>query len=236
MKKRRLTKPVVLAVLCLLASSSCSHWQIEASFDRSKDGEQGPSGENSHYDPSINTIVEYASTIPGGTDILFNDDAVRQDPPDPRNPEGYAPANKAANGLGLVTSAGFVGKGRQIGGAVEHLDYLEASEAVAYMHKTSSGLLYGGLGPYIAYGIAGKVKFAGQSENVFTSDGYKRFDAGIHFLGEYRFNNGLSVGAGFDLGIFDKSTDPSDYTSRNRTMMLEVGYSIDKIVKAIKHK
>jgi len=35
------------------------------------------------------------------------------------------------------------------------------------------------------------------------------------------------------MGLYDKSNDPSDYTSRTRTIMIEVGYSVDKIVKAI---
>jgi hypothetical protein len=231
--------PVAGAALCFLFAltlSSCfSSWQIDGSYDRSSDHETGPSGESGFYAPDFNCIIEALDDMTGG--MVIYDDGVNFGAPDPWNPERYFPANKPTNGFGLVTTGGYMGKGRKIGSATEHLNYLEVSEAFAYMHKTSGGLLYGGLGPYVAYGIGGKVNYSGgSSDMVFGSDGYKRFDAGLHFLGEYRFNMGLSVGAGFDLGLVDKSNDPSDYTSRNRTMMVEVGYSIEKIVGAFRRK
>jgi len=228
--------PAALALLFLSALSSCySSWEIEASYDLSKDGEKGPSGETAQYDPNFNTMIEIADLFSGG--LVIYDDGVRfNEPRSPWNPEMYYADNKAQNGFGLITNGGYIGKGRKINGATEHLNYLEVSEALAYVHKTPGGLLYGGVGPYAAYGIGGKVKFAGGSEPAFGTDGYKRFDAGLHFLGEYRFNMGLMVGVGYDWGLYDKSNDPSDYTSRNRTMSVSVGYSVDKIVKAIKGK
>lgn len=237
MRKSRTVAPVALCLLVAFSQSSCfSSWEINASYDRSKDGEKGPSGEVAEYDPGFNTMIEALDMLTFGF-AIYDDDINSGDLPGPWDPERYLPANKSANGFGLVTSGGYVEKGRKIDGATEHLDYLEASEVLAYMHKTSGGLLYGGLGPYVGYGFAGKVNYSGGSESVFgVSDGYKRFDAGLHFLGEYRSNMGLSVGVGYDLGIFDKSTDPSDYTSRNRTMMVDVGYSIDKIVGAFRRK
>jgi hypothetical protein len=236
MRKLRVGLIAPLALLCVASLPSCySSWEIKASYDRSKDGETGPSGEVAEYDPNFNGTIEVVDMLTDGL-LIYDDHVNYEDYPGPWNPERYAPANKPENGLGLVTNGGYVGKGRKIGGATEHLSYLEISEALAYMHHTPGGLLYGGVGPYVAYGIGGKVNFAGGSEGAFGSDGYKRFDAGLHFLAEYRFKMGLSVGAGYDLGLYDKSNDPSDYTSRNRTMMVEVGYSIDKIVKAIKGK
>jgi hypothetical protein len=226
-----------LSLLFVFSVSSCTTWEIAASYDRSKDGEKGPSGETAQYNPGFNMFVEVLDDISDGGLIWYEDDKVNFDElPDPWNPERYYAAKKVVNGFALVTSAGYIEKGRQVFGASEHLNYLEASEALVYMHQTSGGVLYGGLGPYVAYGLGGKVNYSGGSEPVFGSDGYKRFDAGLHFLGEYRFKMGLSVGIGYDLGLYDKSTDPSDYTSRNRTMMLEVGYSLDKIVKKIKGK
>jgi hypothetical protein len=236
MRKLSTVAPAALALFVVFSFSSCfSTWEIEASYDRSRDGEKGPSGETAHYTPGFNGMIDYLDEITDGL-VEYEDGVNFGEPPGPWNPERYVAAGKPTNGFGLVTTGGFIEKGRQVFGATEHLDYLEASEAFAYMHKTSSGLLYGGLGPYVAYGIGGKVNYSGGSEAVFGSQGYHRFDAGIHFLAEYRFKMGLSVGAGYDLGLYDKSTDPSDYTSRNRTMMFEVGYSLDKIVKAIKGK
>jgi hypothetical protein len=227
--------PLMLAVVFVFSLPSCSKWEINASYDRSKDGEKGPSGETGHYDPDLNIVLEFLDMVTFG-EITGYDAVKHDDYPGPWSPDHYASEKKKADGFGLVFTGGYVGKGNKGAGFTEHLNYLEVSEALAYVHKTTGGLLYAGLGPYVAYGIGGKEKFNGGSEPVFTPDGYKRFDAGIHFLGEYRFNSGLSVGLGYDLGIFDKSKDPSDYTSRNRTMLFEVGYSLDKIVNAIKGK
>jgi hypothetical protein len=228
--------PMALVVVFTLFLSSCTRWEIDASFDMSKDGEKGPSGETGHFDPGANIMLDWLDMISFGG--ITGEDAVKHDDyKGPWTPEYYyQAANKRKDGFGLLFTGGYIGKGNKGSGFTERLNYLEVSEALVYTHKTTGGLLYGGLGPYVAYGLGGKEKFNGGSEPVFTADGYKRFDAGIHFLGEYRLNSGLSLGLGYDLGIFDKSKDPSDYTSRNRTMLFEVGYSLDKIVNAIKGK
>ena len=224
-----------LVGLIVISASSCSRWELEASTDLSKEGETGPSGQKANYDPGVNLFLQMLDGLSGG-EITGTDAAEHDEYPGPWSPEAVVPTTKKADGLGLVFTGGYVGKGSKGDGFTERLNYLEVSEAIAFVHKTPGGLLYGGLGPYVAYGIGGKAKFNGGSESVFSSDGYKRFDAGIHFLGEYRFTSGLSLGAGYDLGLFDKSRDPSDYTSRNRTIMVEVGYSLDKIIKAVKGK
>ena len=68
---------------------------------------------------------------------------------------------------------------------------------VVYMHDLGNDRkLFGGLGPYFAYGIGGKFKGDGFSEKVFDEDfGFKRFDAGLTFTGEVieLIINGTSV-------------------------------------------
>lgn len=236
MRKLVAFAPMALVVVFALFLSSCTRWEINASFDMSKEGEKGPSGETGHFDPGTNILLDYLDMVTLG-DLTSGDLVKLDETPGPWSPEHYYDAaGKRKDGFGLLFTGGYIGKGNKGPGFTERLNYLEVSEALAYVHRTNSGLLYGGLGPYVAYGLGGKEKFNGGSEPVFTADGYKRFDAGLHFLGEYRLNSGLSVGLGYDLGIFDKSRDPSDYTSRNRTMLFEVGYSLDKIVNAIKGK
>src|SRR5579863_3822879 len=228
MRKLYTVAPAALSIFLVFSLSSCfSTWEIEASYDWSKDGEKGPSGETAIFDPSFNTMIEVLDILSYGN-LMYDDRVDHSDYPGPWNPDRYLATDKTENGFGLVTNGGYIGKGRKINGATEHLSYLEVSEAFAYMHKTPGGLLYGGLGPYVGYGLGGKVTYnGGSTTDVFGSQGYKRLDAGLHFLGEYRFKMGLSVGAGYDWGLFDKSNDPSDYTSRNRTIMIEVGYSVD---------
>ena len=62
--------------------------------------------------------------------------------------------------------------------------------------------VFGGLGPYFAYGIGGKIKGNGFSEKAFDEDfGFKRFDVGLTFTGGYNFDNQWSVGLAYDLGL-----------------------------------
>jgi Outer membrane protein beta-barrel domain len=237
MRKLSTVASAALYVIVVFSLSSCfSSWQIEGSADLSSEHETGPSGESGFYAPNFNFVMEALDILSDGF-LIYDDRANFDDYPGPWSPERYVAANKPENSFGLVTTGGYIGKGQKDGGATEHLNYLELSEAFAYLHKTSGGLLYGGLGPYVAYGIGGKVTYNGGSESLFGgSDGYKRFDAGLHFLAGYRFKMGLSVEVGYDLGLYDKSNDPSDYTSTNRTMMVEVGYSVEKILGAFKRK
>ncbi len=70
----------------------------------------------------------------------------------------------------------------------------------------------------------------------FSSDGYKRFDAGLNLEPGYRLSNSLQFTLRYEFGLADLSTDPSDYTSRNRSFSINVGYSIKKIIGAFKFK
>lgn len=66
-----------------------------------------------------------------------------------------------------------------------------------------------GGGPFVAYGIGGKVKgegsmgeitIKGQEENFFDDNAFRRFDCGVGINAGFEFGN-MSVGIGYDLGL-----------------------------------
>lgn len=133
--------------------------------------------------------------------------------------------SQAGGGIGFNAQFGFVKKGSKLEGSTTNLNYLELIGDVMYFYDVKGGgTLYGGLGPYVAYGIGGNVKFGDTKEAAFGgTDGYKRFDAGLNLQAGYKFPIGLKVGVGYDLGLVNKSKF-DDFTSKNRTLTFDVGY------------
>jgi hypothetical protein len=102
-----------------------------------------------------------------------------------------------------------------------------------------------GLGPYVAYGIGGKVKLSGSgtdvdqdikfenklTESQLLDDQYylKRFDAGANLLAGYELSSGISFQLNAQLGLLKinpgydgNSSDKS--TVKNTGFGLSVGY------------
>jgi hypothetical protein len=80
--------------------------------------------------------------------------------------------------------------------------YIELPLNVVYTHEFPTGVrFYGGAGPSIAYGIAGKAKGDGTSEDVFTEGGLKRFDFGVNVLAGIELTSGLTFGVNFTPGL-----------------------------------
>ena len=87
-------------------------------------------------------------------------------------------------------------------------------------------------GPYIAYGVCGKMKYAGEKINAFgTGDdegGLKRFDAGLNF------SVGISLdrfywSIGYDLGLTEISDEDvwelDGVKTQNRNIFISLGYN-----------
>lgn len=80
--------------------------------------------------------------------------------------------------------------------------YLELPLNFVYTHEFTTGLrFYGGAGPSIAYGLFGKVKSDGVSEDAFADEGFKRFDFGINILAGIELHSGLTLGVNFTPGL-----------------------------------
>jgi hypothetical protein len=136
----------------------------------------------------------------------------------------------------IMSGLEYIGKGykTKAGGEklVTHLNYLELPVYVAYAYPISSGTLFAGAGPYFAYGIGGKIKSSFVSINSFGENGaggYKRFDAGLGLIAGYKMNNGFSVHIAYDLGLANIAFSSQDFTAKNRSISLNVGYEISRL-------
>lgn len=111
-----------------------------------------------------------------------------------------------------------------------HLDYLELPLYALYHPRSAapgSGF-FGGLGPYFAYGLGGKIKSTSPTgtdvQNSFGSNGFKRFDAGITATARYIFPNSFSVRLAYDLGLANVSNEPGGLSTKNRSISINLGY------------
>ena len=107
--------------------------------------------------------------------------------------------------------------------------YIELPLNLVYTHDFPTGLrFYGGAGPSIAYGIAGKAKGDGTSEDIFTDGGLKRLDFGVNILAGIELTSGLTFGVNFTPGLANISdTDTGgfgDLKWTNSVFGFSIGY------------
>ncbi|KAA2245128.1 PorT family protein [Chitinophaga agrisoli] len=121
--------------------------------------------------------------------------------------------------------------GLNVGGTKMSLTYLELPVNFMYKIKAGSGKFFIGVGPYIAYGIGGKIgdqkiKFDGKSfEEVGEGDEnahLKALDFGGNILAGYELKNGLLFSINYSMGLTDISAD--DEKSKNNYFGVSVGY------------
>lgn len=105
--------------------------------------------------------------------------------------------------------------------------------AVAKFPTMGGGNFFLGAGPYAAFGISGENKiesgdFELSDEFEFGKDGaQKGTDFGVNFLAGYRLGNGLTLGAGYGLGLADIAPDNnSDVKQTNRVLSFSIGYEL----------
>ncbi|HEY1023953.1 MAG TPA: porin family protein [Sphingobacteriaceae bacterium] len=91
--------------------------------------------------------------------------------------------------------------------------------------------LFLGAGPYAAFGIAGENEVGDVDTDVDfgdeTGDDLKGTDFGVNFMGGFRMNSGLMVGAGYGLGLTDlrPAGDGGDGKITNRVWSVSLGWS-----------
>ncbi len=120
------------------------------------------------------------------------------------------------------------------------LGYLQIPAMLAYHHPFSDALklqIY--TGPYVAYGVSGKVKWEYSYKNEGESGSDDAFGDEEDSAGLNRFDWGWNIGAGvttgkfyiglqYDLGlsnILNKEASEGDYSIKNRTFSINVGYN-----------
>lgn len=105
--------------------------------------------------------------------------------------------------------------------------YLQLPVMAAYKIPVAPGIRIAfNAGPYLAYGIGGKIKtkITGESdekEDTFGDPGLKRFDFGLGAGVGAEFDR-ILVNLNYELGLVDISRGSSEYKNRNAS--LTVGY------------
>ena len=129
-------------------------------------------------------------------------------------------------------------KGSKISGTKYKLSYIELPLNVVYKASLGSGYFMLGFGPYLAYGIGGKVVPEGGSssdisfrksmepgDTPFTV--YKPFDAGGNILFGYEMAGGLFIQMDAQLGmlnIYPENGGSDISTMKNTGFGLSLGY------------
>jgi hypothetical protein len=111
------------------------------------------------------------------------------------------------------------------------LNYLEVPLNLVYKPLLGSGNLIVNFGPYLGYGIGGKIKREGAGTEVNTDvkwgsdkdDMLKPFDMGANIGFGYMLGGGLSVKFNAQLGLINLA-NIDDLTHKNNGFGLSVGY------------
>lgn len=131
----------------------------------------------------------------------------------------------------------FVQKKSKDGGTKITLNYLEVPLYALYNYQLpSTGNIFGGLGPYFAYGIGGKMKstYNGQTTEIKSFDktnGFKPFDAGLGITAGYQIPNSFSFRVAYEIGFVNILRNAFGDKAKNRSISLNIGYPLNKIIK-----
>jgi len=120
---------------------------------------------------------------------------------------------------GLDSSTSFVLEAS----SKERLMYIELPVNVLFKQPLGRGKLIAGAGPYIAYGLGGKLRGTGRyrdgrdfsvtrnvrfenksrfsNEDMYKNEYFKPLDAGLNFIAGYELNNGLCFHVNYSLGL-----------------------------------
>jgi hypothetical protein len=217
----------LLFLTVLMASCELEH-SFKASLDGNNDNQGGISPGVSKTQFSYNLFLEMGTALNG---------VPLPEPKDNAGEEDFMAAKAPAGSFSVHFGPQFIQKASQLDGATQRLNYLEAVGFISYDYPLAqSGTLYGGLGPYLGYGLGGNLTDAGVKTSAFGSQGvgYKRFDAGPYITAGYVLPISLSFSLFYEYGLVDKSPDPSTYTSKNRSFGIDIGYSLNKLFKGSK--
>jgi hypothetical protein len=124
----------------------------------------------------------------------------------------------------------------EVNGLKASISYLELPINFLYKPLLGKGHLLLGFGPYVAYGIGGKIKTDNESQDIKfknkvsesdASAAYLRpFDAGANILFGYEFDFKLSVQMNAQLGLLNLEPKYEGFTSKAVTKNTGFGISL----------
>lgn len=250
---------IALTMLIAVCLTSCSFLEIaEASLEAAKQQYKGSSYDSQEAsDFGVGLNVAYLLYAPASswnttTSFLLPADEYRKYQlaygPTPqtfqefgRRKYHYRPslthrtsAGKFLDHFGVLSGLQIIQKNSKDEETKVRLTYLQVPILAIYTHDLSDDRkVFGGLGPYLAFGLGGKFKGPGFNEKAFNKEfGFKRFDAGLTFTAGYKFNKKWSVRLAYDLGLANIEHESFDKT-KNRTISVNVGYWPQLIQKLV---
>jgi hypothetical protein len=123
----------------------------------------------------------------------------------------------------------YSGTGQNGGTDKIKLDYIQVPVNLLYHIHIVPGLkFYLGGGPYLGYGVSGKVTGGGESADIHFSkitDGfsYKNPDFGVNFIAGFEIEKRILLDASYGLGLSNITYSPTA-TMHNRVRGISVGY------------
>jgi len=219
-----------LLFILLLQSCSVEREQFQASVDANK---QSQTGSSSLTPVKMDVGANIGFSIIAGLGNAITDQ-------DDENTPGKTPSDDMKS---FQFSGGleFIQKRSKEDPSTLTFNYIEIPLYALYKYDLSKGNIFGGLGPYFAYGIGGNIKttYMGQTTKFGIFDknsGFKRFDAGIGLTAGYTMTNSFSLGLGYDLGLANINSGNFGDKSKNRCISFDIAYPINEIIKKTKNK
>jgi hypothetical protein len=209
-----------------IASQMLPNSTLKASLDFAKVHETGQS--NVKYDPVTKAnVIVYSETDP-----IFGNPIEDDNNENSYTEQGirFNPGKSSNSGFGAIGfGLEYIGKGAKFpgGNGTIGLNYLELPIHFLYHYPIGPGNVYGGLGPYFAYGVGGKS--GDESSFGENNGGFKRFDAGIGFMVGYKLKMGVSLDVGYDLGLANVEYADQDVSGHTRCFNINLGYQIGKL-------
>jgi hypothetical protein len=251
-----LNSGIFIFLLCLLIPllfQSCATERLQAKVQASLDGNHIRDSGPSYPVPSVdkesfgfNLGVMFTGNFspPEGYGSLNHTGSGNFYASTDRGPEGFYNNSKNnagkgssdfMNNLRFMGGIEFASKRSGDDGTTTTLNYLQVPLYALYQTQLSkAGTVFGGLGPYFAYGIGGSTtsSFNNQSSSFKSFDsttGLKRFDAGLGLTAGYEIPNSFSFRLAYDFGLANIDRNSFGDKAQNRGISLNIGYPLDKI-------
>jgi len=156
---------------------------------------------------------------------------------------GYADLSVAPN-FSIQPGVSLQGKGNKYVAEYGNIANVDATvnvmsieipvNAVYYIPTGDAGKVFLGAGPYIGFNVSGKAKFKGSSGSLSVDESVNLklsgsnkdlnvIDAGLNFMGGYKFSNGFLLNAGYNLGLTNIAYK-SPKINANRVWQFGVGF------------
>ena len=252
-----LNSGIFIYLLCLLIPllfQSCSSERMQIKLHASLDGNHirysgpsypEPSADGEEFGFNLGAMFMGNLNPPGGYGFLNHTGSGNFYASTDRGPEGFynnyennvgKGSSDFMNNLRFMGGIEFASKRSGDDGTTTTLNYLQVPLYVLYQTQLpKAGNVFGGLGPYFAYGIGGNTTstFNNQPSSVKSFDsttGFKRFDAGLGLTAGYEIPNSFSFRLAYDFGLANIDRNSFGDKAQNRGISLNIGYPLDKII------